>query len=66
MERFLLEAVLRKLDHLAIVCGYEARRAEQVRLDQAALRHLGRIVFKAKMGPHEVKRSFAVGLNVPR
>src|SRR5450830_1464551 len=44
----LFEALLRPLDHLAIVGRHKARRAEQIGLGEAALRHLGAVVFEAE------------------
>jgi hypothetical protein len=49
------EALLRQLDHLAVVGRHEARGAEQVGLTQTALGHLGRVVGEAEVGPDEVE-----------
>ena len=61
-----LEGLLRELDHLTVVGAHKTRRAKQVGLAQAALGHLGRVVFKAEVRPHKVKRTMPVGLDVPR
>ena len=63
-QEMLVEAGLLHLDDFTVVRGDISRGSEQVRLAQAAPRHLRRVIGETEMGPHKIEGAVSVGLNV--